>query len=140
MNMLLTKKNVLCFALFLFCCSAAPSFVKLPLFHEFEQFGSNYLSHCDKGVCQSVGGSDGHELGFVVPEDMCVKHHAKFGSILPREKSGRDSFCIFPLNRQILTGEKLWVVIQLLHSLTLLTSCMIQSVHTSNFGANNLRN
>ena len=139
--MLLMTKNVTCFAVS-FYFVVRPLLVlrvRLPLCHEFEQFGSNYLSHCDKGVCQSERGSDGHELGFVVPEDMCVKHHAKFGSILPREKSGPGSFCIFPY-RQILTGEKLWVVIQLLHSLTLLTSCMIQRAHMSNFGANKLRN
>ena len=64
-------------------CLATPSFVELPLFCEFEQFGSNYLSHCDKG------GSDGHELGFVVPEDMCVKHHENSGQYCPERNLAR---------------------------------------------------
>ena len=78
-------------------------------------------------------------IGFCCSRGYVCQTSRKFGSILPREKSGPASFCIFPY-RQILTGEKLWLVIQLLHSLTLLTSCMIQRAPMSNFGANNLRN
>ena len=100
MLLMTMKSDVFCGEL-LFFCLAAPSFVKLPLFHEFEQFGSNYLSHCDKGVCQSERGSDGHELGFVVPEricvTLCVKHHAKFGSIFPGKEIWLGQFLHFPM-------------------------------------------
>ena len=142
------KRDVFCSEL-LFCCSAAPSFVseaatfpwiwtvwlKLPL----------PLWQRSLSVRERAGVTGMNWVLLFSREDMCrrVKHHAKFGSIFPGAERNLaravSAFSHRAVADKSWQGEKFSAVIQLLHSLTLLTSCMIQRVHMSNFAANNLR-
>ena len=122
------QTKVACCALWLlFCCSAStPSFVNLPLFCEFEQLGSNSLPIVTKEFVRREG-------EWWLPQNVAkCRSLANITEIWAKSSSWRE---IWPLRAvsafshtdKILTWGKIaTTVIQLLHALTLLTSCMIQ--------------
>ena len=122
------QTKVACCALWLlFCCSATPSFVNLPLFCEFEQLGSNSLPIVTKEFVRRGAGE------WWLPQNVAkCRSLANITEIWAKSSCWRE---IWPLRAvsafshtdKILTWEKIaTAVIQLLHAWTLLTSCMIQ--------------
>ena len=100
-----TNKSCVFCAVLLFCCSATPSFVNLPLFCEFEQLGSNSLPIVTKEFVRRGGG--------VVTATKCSKmskfgeHHRNLGQILLLERNlaSEGSFCIFPYRQNLDTRK-----------------------------------
>ena len=102
-----TNKSCVFCAVLLFCCSATPSFVNLPLFCEFEQLGSNSLPIVTKEFVRRGRG------GGVVTATKCSKmskfgeHHRNLGQILLLERNlaSEGSFCIFPYRQNLDTRK-----------------------------------